>query len=896
MRQTRPDPAQPKNWEFIDELKLPERRIFNWKRRVPIKKESNLSAGIRLIRKFPNSSGSLQTAYDDLEKFFFECGIPLSGNYEISTEMADDNCTDDRFKMVVAERSCRIIAGNAEGIRRAIYHLEDLLLGSDGPFLKIGEVNRKPWIKNRISRCFFGPIKRPPLNRDELMDDVDYYPEEYLNRLAHEGINGLWLTITFKDLCKTTVAPEYGKDAERRLAKLRRTVDKCLRYGIKTYIFCIEPAAWSADSTVLARYPVLGGARWSTGSLFCPFSDTAQKYLYESVNGIFKSVPGLGGIINISHGERATTCLCAVSATEDRIVDCPVCSQKKHWEILYASLSAMEKGMHAAAPDAQLISWLYMPETNELAQWVFEIPKHTPQNVTLQFNFESGGTKEQNGKLRTGGDYWLSYVGPSDRFKRIAESANASGTSMSAKIQVGCSHEVATVPFVPVPGQLFRKYREMQRLGVSNVMQCWYFGNYPGIMNKTAGLLAFEDFHNDEKCFLKSLALPEWGHHADDVVSAWMFFTEAYSNYPFSNIFQYYGPMHDGVVWPLYLYPAYKTLSPTWLLQFGTSGDLIGECLDTHTLEEAKTLCHTLSEKWNQGVEILKAIRKDFENNPPRLKDIGVAEALGIQFKSGYNILCFYALRERLFNDKSSGQQSSILDEMEAIVRSEINRSKRLMELSRSDSRLGFHSEAEGYKYFPKKLQWRIKSLETLLAKDFSKARKSLNAGELKLPQRENVKKYACDSVKFEQCETFRWKASCSTSALNFDIECDNKGASEEQIFLTLLNATVSFPIIIDVNRISGIASYSASGCLATVSDSSDGWKVKITVPFSVFRGKPGNVLSLSIIRYACIDGKTTIYAWEGASFAKYRLGIGFYKDMGSLFLSADKIDLISGL
>ena len=31
-----------------------------------------------------------------------------------------------------------------------------------------------PWLKNRISRCFFGPIKRPPFNRDELMDDVDY--------------------------------------------------------------------------------------------------------------------------------------------------------------------------------------------------------------------------------------------------------------------------------------------------------------------------------------------------------------------------------------------------------------------------------------------------------------------------------------------------------------------------------------------------------------------------------------------------------------------------------------------------------------------------------------------------------------------------------------------------
>ena len=32
-----------------------------------------------------------------------------------------------------------------------------------------------PWLENRISRCFFSPIKRPPFNRDELKDDVDYY-------------------------------------------------------------------------------------------------------------------------------------------------------------------------------------------------------------------------------------------------------------------------------------------------------------------------------------------------------------------------------------------------------------------------------------------------------------------------------------------------------------------------------------------------------------------------------------------------------------------------------------------------------------------------------------------------------------------------------------------------
>ena len=118
-------------------------------------------------------------------------------------------------------------------------------------------------------------------------------------------------------------------------------------------------------------------------------SKTAHNYLYETVNKIFKAVPELGGLINITHGERGTTCLSSVSCTSEYEgkINCPRCSHKKPWEILYASLSAMEKGMHDAAPDAELISWLYMPQPQRfvtgdsynLGEWVYDLPAHTPE-------------------------------------------------------------------------------------------------------------------------------------------------------------------------------------------------------------------------------------------------------------------------------------------------------------------------------------------------------------------------------------------------------------------------------------------------------------------------------------------------------------------------------------
>ena len=181
-----------------------------------------------------------------------------------------------------------------------------------------------------------------------------------------------------------------------------------------------------------------------------------------------------------------------------------------------------------------------------------DVPRRLPEGATVLYNFESGALKEQLGRYRPGGDYWLSYVGPSTAFRRVADSARAAGARLGAKIQVGCSHECATVPFVPAPGLLYRKYRAMRAAGCSAVMQCWYFGNYPGIMNKAAGELAFSDFKEEEREFLEWLAAPEWGEDAKTMAGIWRNLTDAYSEYPLSNDMQYYGPFHAGIAWPLY--------------------------------------------------------------------------------------------------------------------------------------------------------------------------------------------------------------------------------------------------------------------------------------------------------------------------------------------------------
>ncbi len=735
-------PAQPgdETWTFINDLKaLLWGNGLGWSPRAAASGEADLSRGVRVEAKFADPEGVLKTAYADLADFCAAGKLPDNGPFVIETAKAETPVFEAYRIEVTADR-CRILAADTEGIRRGIFKVQDMMRAACGPFLPLGTTERKPFIKSRISRCFFGPIKRPPRYRDELMDDVDYYPDQYLNRLAHEGINGLWLTITFKDLCKTEVAPEYGDNVERRLAKLRKTVEQCRRYGIRIYIFSIEPTAWEINSPVLKRHPEMGGDLIGNTRPFCPWPEVSQRYLYESTRFIFSQVPHLGGMINISHGERRTTCQSVVAATSNRRSTCPVCSKKEPWEIIHATLSPMAKGMHDANPDARFIAWFYMPQDEDLGNWVYELPKHCPEHVTMQFNFESGVTKDVFGRGRRGADYWISTPGPSQRYERLASFAKEAGTPMSAKIQTGCSHEVATIPFVPVPGMLYRKFSAMRELDVSNVMLCWYFGNYPGIMNRAAGELSFEPFPETEEAFMSRLVGPEWGRHAETVARAMSLFTEGYGHYPLVTEFQYWGPMHDGVVWPLLLRPRDVPLAPTWQIAwhtgqhigtpFAPSGDRIGEALgQVYTLSEAIEECRAMSDLWDQGVALLREVEADPALLPQRRLDIGVARALGIQFRSGLNILRFYDLRERMVNEKAA-KQLVTLGEMRRIVEEERKNGAELVWLCGRDSRLGFHSEAEGYKYFPEKIRWRMNQLKNVLEKEIPALERDIASGK----------------------------------------------------------------------------------------------------------------------------------------------------------------------
>ena len=124
------------NWKFIDELKKERQRYFAWTRQTAVPGEADFSLGCVLTGHFPDPEGGLATALDDWKNFLHEAGLPESGPYKVVFRQGNAGPYDS-FRLTISADECIITAGNREGIRRGIFYLEDLLLASDGPFLKV---------------------------------------------------------------------------------------------------------------------------------------------------------------------------------------------------------------------------------------------------------------------------------------------------------------------------------------------------------------------------------------------------------------------------------------------------------------------------------------------------------------------------------------------------------------------------------------------------------------------------------------------------------------------------------------------------------------------------------------------------------------------------------------
>ena len=128
---------------FVEELKRPMHSVPPAHFRAacePLEGEIGI-CGAFLDKCYPDPEGLLDTVCEDFEAFARVCGF-WGDRVPIRLGL-DAAYTGEAHKIEVNENGVTVLAGSTEGIRRALYFLEDCIIKRGGPILPRGDRERR---------------------------------------------------------------------------------------------------------------------------------------------------------------------------------------------------------------------------------------------------------------------------------------------------------------------------------------------------------------------------------------------------------------------------------------------------------------------------------------------------------------------------------------------------------------------------------------------------------------------------------------------------------------------------------------------------------------------------------------------------------------------------------
>jgi hypothetical protein len=376
--------------------------------------------------------------------------------------------------------------------------------------------------------------------------------------------------------------------------------------------------------------------------------------------------------------------------------ECTSCVKKHPSEVAAEIITMVNKGIKDANPSANVIAWnwsWYILEPDPQKKLISLLPK----NVILQGDFERGGFQNVLNKRLEIDEYSFSYTGPSPRFKKLFALARKRGMQVTAKLQVGATHELVTVPYIPVPYILAEKIHKLKKLGADGYLGCWIFGGNVSVMSKVAGKMSVNPLMTPAKA-VGEVAIEEFGEEAAEYITkAWKQFSKAWKHYPFSIPFLYYSPVNYATAYPLTLNAKAVPRIPSWKLNKNgngqlATGDNLKEWIAPFTADFAMKALKKLLAEWEKGIHILEEGAGKNSYNPRYKKELDMAVHISLLFRSTINIIQFYGLLKK-HRKKAPGART----DMYRLLQDELQIAELDRKIIRKNPDFGYHAEAHAY-------------------------------------------------------------------------------------------------------------------------------------------------------------------------------------------------------
>ena len=551
--------------------------------------------------------------------------------------------------------------------------------------------------KLRFIYSYFAPYGDPLID-----PELNPYPDGLLQRLAAQGVNGVWLPGLLRDLAPSKRFPEFGEGHKKRLSNLRRLVERAGKYGIQVYLYFNEPRSMPAQFA--EKYPDATGVREGGRVAMCTSSPKVREWLREASRHVFEQVPGLGGLFTITASENLTHC-----ASHGGYKKCPRCRDRTPAEIIAEVNSLIESGVHAASPGARVIAWDWGWAGHGYA------PEHIrklPESAWLMSVSEWSLPIERGGVETRVGEYSISAVGPGPRATRHWKIARENGLKTAAKVQLNNTWEMSAVPYLPVLDLVAEHCHNLAGTGVDGLMLSWTLGGYPSPNLEVAERLSHVPTPEVEEV-LENLARERYGDGAESARRAWTQFSRAFQEFPYHGGVLYRGPQNYGPSNLLFLEPT------------GYSATMIGFPYDdvkgwsgVYPLSVLGKQFRKVAEGWADG---LTSLERAVEEAPKDRKKsarraLNVARAAQLHFQASANQTGFVLTRNSLGSASSNAERrQGLIEKMRGLARDELKVAKELFDCTRHDSRIGFEASNQYY-YVPLDLVEKVVNCEWVLS------------------------------------------------------------------------------------------------------------------------------------------------------------------------------------
>jgi len=575
---------------------------------------------------------------------------------------------------------------------------------------------------------------------DELGTSLEAYSPEYLKEISAEGFNAIWVHIQLRDTVRTNLFPDPGS---RNIDLLNRIVEKAARFGIKVFVYLLEPRGPRADDPVWQRYPEVKGQPFSVknvhskfdGTYFalCTSTEPVKEYLVEGSSSLFQRVPGLGGAFLINASEGHTHCYSHFCKYRHKFTpgledgwkkigfQCPRCASRDPVEVTAEVINCLRRGIKSVSPEAEVIVWTWswsIIEPDPQPRLIAALP----EDVVLMSDWERGGWKKVAGKVFLVNEYSLSSIGPSPRFRSQLRLAKQRGLKTMAKIQIGTTHELVSVPYLPLCFNLGEKFRRMKKLRVDGYLGCWIFGGDISPMSRLAGLMSRHPQPEVSRAVKKVADLCFGRKAVPAVVKAWKHFSAAWKEYPFSIPFLYSGPINYATAYPLSLKVKAGAPIASWLpLPRDEEGHLavcdnLESWLNPFTVSEVAEALRLLLKKWQKGRAVLEAACLQQPENSSLRLELGLARHIELSLHSTANIVLFYHLLRAWKRENNQKKKMVLIKRLRGLLKEELTATRQDRELVRNDNRLGYHAEAHTHLFTLADLDYREELLEKEIA------------------------------------------------------------------------------------------------------------------------------------------------------------------------------------